>query len=166
MSLSFAAPEKLGPKKLISKTAAHTATISTINIGVEDFPELNSSEEAHYGSSQRPPRWSGGSVHFNMSPASKASPRQTIQTNKTAPASKASAGNGTVPDSSAVIHSIANRGRKSPGSNLVRLLHRDINTPEALSRQVCHCQLRTLICNACVLYPFLLVVLSFDFSRP
>lgn len=134
MSHSYSAPEKLGPKKFMSKTAP----ISTINIGVEDLPEPHSSEEAHNGSSQRPPRRLGGSVHFNMSTTSKVSPRHTIQVTKTAPSPKANNGNGPVRDSSTVFSSIASRGRKIPGSKFV---NRDINTSDVLTRQVCSCLL-------------------------
>ena len=143
MSLSYAAPERLSQRKFVSKPAAQAAPISTINIGVEDFPSPHSSEEAgHYSSSQRPPRRAGGSVHFNMSGASKASPRHTVQFNKTIPASKVGNGNGPARDSTGVLSSIASRGKKfGPGSNILRPLHRDISATEAQSRQVCSCQL-------------------------
>lgn len=143
MSLSYAAPERLSQKKFVSKPAPQPATISTINIGVEDFPSPHSSEDAgHYSSSQRPPRRAGGSVHFNMPAASKASPRHSVQINKTTPASKVGNGNGPARDSSAVLSSIASRGKKfGPGSNLLKPLHRDISASEVLSRQVCSCQL-------------------------
>jgi hypothetical protein len=142
MSLSYAAPERLSQKKFVTKGAHQPATISTINIGVEDFPSPHSSEEAgHYSSSQRPPRRAGGSVHFSMPAPSKApSPRHTVQINKTIPASKAGNGNGPARDSSVVLSSTASRGKKfGPGSNLLRPLHRDITASEAPFRQVYCC---------------------------
>ncbi|KAG0574478.1 hypothetical protein KC19_VG265200 [Ceratodon purpureus] len=137
MSLSYAALERLSQKKFFSKPAPQPATISTINIGVEDFLSPHSSEDAgHYSSSQRPPRRTGGSVHFNMPAASKVSPRHTVQNNKTIPASKAGNGNGPARDSSAVLSSIASRGKKSGmGGALLKPLQRDITASEAQSRQ-------------------------------
>lgn len=158
MSLSYAAPERLSQKKFVSKAAAQPAALSTINIGVEDFPSPHSSEDAgHYGSSQRPPRRAGGSVHFNMPTTSKASPRHTVLINKAIPGSKASTGNGngSARDSSTVLSSTASRGKKlGPGSNLLRV-------SEAPFRQVCSCS--TLNPNflsfSALLFP---VVLSFS----
>lgn len=135
MSLSSIALEKMGQKKSIVKTA----TISTINIGLEDFPETKSLEELQYSCSHRPLRRLSGSMHSNMPATSKAPPRHTIQINKSSSSSEVNSRNVSARCSNPVFYSLVNKGKKFPLDNLARTPNRDISTSEAPSRQVFPC---------------------------